>query len=224
MPTIAVDCRLLPSVTVCWCDGLCRPLPSVAVCWRPPLTDHRYPYGSAPPLCRSVSFSPSSSRLSPCSSQDLGKNPTESLQVPAVGFRLFAGCSRLNTNLDAGWVLVCMFVLHVHPLSQPRCVQGCSCCVRGFLDWASPACKPKRSCPGGQRHFVGEGPLTNVPVTTTFKYLGIDIVLQYGVARKIASRRSADLVKRCSFVKCLPRSQRGACTADAIAALEGDLS
>ena len=36
------------------------------------------------------------------------------------------------------------------------------------------------TCPRAHRHFVGEGPLTNVPVTNPFKYLGIDIMLQYG--------------------------------------------
>ena len=30
-------------------------------------------------------------------------------------------------------------------LSQTRCVQGCSCCVRCFLDLALPACKLKRA-------------------------------------------------------------------------------
>ena len=143
LSTIAVECCRLPSVAVCWCDGFCRPLPLVAVCWRPPPTDCRSPYGCAPPRSLSVSSS-SSSRLPPCSSQDLGKNPTASLQGPALGFRLFASFSRLHTNLDASWVsfaFVCCMCTSV--VAAALCTE-CSCGVRSFLDCASPACKLRR--------------------------------------------------------------------------------
>ena len=53
----------------------------------------------------------------------------------------------------------------------------------------------------------------------SFRYLGIDILVQGSAARPVAKQRVASFLQRCSLVSHLPAAQRPFCTADAVASL-----
>ncbi len=85
-------------------------------------------------------------------------------------------------------------------------------CARGAI---GPPRRPPAPCPANYR-------TARIPSKTAFRYLGIDLVLRQFAPKEVAARRIQRFLVRCKIVRLLPRQQRGASTADAVAALWTD--
>ena len=86
--------------------------------------------------------------------------------------------------------------------------------------------KCARGSIGKRRRRIRPCPPTSqickIPLRTSFRYLGIDLVLQRVAIKMVAERRMTAFKARCTVVRRLPRQQRGIGVADAVAALWPD--
>ena len=86
--------------------------------------------------------------------------------------------------------------------------------------------KCARGSIGKRRRRIRPCPPTSqickIPLRTSFRYLGIDLVLQRAAIKMVSERRMTAFKARCTVVRRLPRQQRGIGVADAVAALWPD--
>ena len=82
--------------------------------------------------------------------------------------------------------------------------------------------KCARGSIGKRRRRIRPCPPTSqickIPLRTSFRYLGIDLVLQRAAIKMVAERRMTAFKARCTVVRRLPRQQQGIGVADAVAA------
>lgn len=84
-------------------------------------------------------------------------------------------------------------------------------CVKGIV---APPRHRKPVCPAGS--------LAQIQLASSFRYLGVDILIGSRAKAHVAKRKIAALGNRCEILRNLPRQQRGMAVADAIASMWPD--
>ena len=77
---------------------------------------------------------------------------------------------------------------------------------------------PGKLVPVLSRNLVGST-LAAIQIKRTFRYLGVDMVMDGNAPRPVAKRRLVRFVARCRIAQALPRQQRPAALSDAVASL-----
>ena len=80
-------------------------------------------------------------------------------------------------------------------------------------------CRAQARAPSNRSRAEPQGPLQEIELVRSFRYLGVDVRVVQRVDRKVARQRRTDFSARLVLVPVMPFSQRGALISDSAAAL-----